>query len=270
MNIALLGFVTAFLYIIAAALLAIHLKQGQRRTANLGDESPLAVQVPAIIALVAHGIMLINDFSSHGISFSFFGSLAIFAWLITALLLAASLKWPLNALGVMVYPISGLCVVAFGFAAATRGDTDTLALSPELEVHIAISVFSYSLLSLAALQACLLAVQDHQLHNHKTGSFVLALPPLQTMERLMFQLIAVGTALLTLSLVSGFYVVDDWMSHKILFSIVAWLIFATLLIGRWQAGWRGRRAIRFTLAGISFLMLAFFGSKLVFELILGR
>lgn len=270
MNIALLGFVTAFLYIIAAALLAIHLQQGQRRTANLGDESPLAVQVPAIVALVAHGIMLINDFSSHGISFGFFSSLAIFAWAITALLLAASLRWPLTALGVMVYPISGLCVLAFGFAAATRGHTDTVTLNLELEIHIAVSVFAYCLLSLAALQACLLAVQDHQLHNHKTGTFVLALPPLQTMERIMFQLIAVGTGLLTLALASGFCVVDDWLSHKIVFSIIAWLIFTTLLIGRWRAGWRGRRAIRFTLAGISFLMLAFFGSKLVLELILGR
>ena len=85
----------------------------------------------------------------------------------------------------------------------------------------------------------------------------------------MFRVIGAGFILLSLALVSGFIVVDNWYTHKIIFSIIAWLIFATLLIGRWKAGWRGRKAIRFILSGISFLILAFFGSKLALELILG-
>ncbi|MGM0563281.1 MAG: cytochrome C assembly family protein [Pseudomonadota bacterium] len=270
MNIALLGLVTAILYFIAAFLLAVQLQQSHRRQANTGEESALAIQVPAILALFAHAVMLVNEMAANGLNFSFFNSLAIFAWLIAALLLLASLRWPLSALGVMVYPVAGLCTLGFGFAAATRGSVEAVSLAPAVEVHIAVSVFAYSMLSLAALQACLLALQDHHLHHHKTSPFVLALPPLQTMERLMFRLIEIGMVLLTLSLISGFYVVEDWWSHKILFSIIAWLIFTVLLVGRWVAGWRGRKAIRFTLAGISFLMLAFFGSKLVLEFILGR
>jgi ABC-type uncharacterized transport system permease subunit len=51
---------------------------------------------------------------------------------------------------------------------------------------------------------------------------------------------------------------------------VAWLVFAVLLWGRWKFGWRGRTAIRWTLGGFAFLLLAYFGSKLVLELVLGR
>lgn len=265
MKIALLGFVTFAVYLIAALLLGLRLQRPPRE-----NDSVLAIQVPALFALFSHGLLLVNQFLQLGLNFGFFNSLALFAWIITALLIFGSLRWPLMSLGIMVYPISGLCAVALGVYSSQQPAGATQALSGALELHIVISVFAYSLLSLAGLQSIVLAVQDHQLHNHKPGGFVRSLPPLQVMERLMFRMITVGFCLLTLSLASGFYVAENLATHKNIFSIIAWLIFAVLLIGRWQAGWRGRKAIRLTLAGIAFLMLAFFGSKLVVELILGR
>jgi ABC-type uncharacterized transport system permease subunit len=97
---------------------------------------------------------------------------------------------------------------------------------------------------------------------------------LETLERLLFQLIALGFVLLTVSLLSGLAFVDDLFAqhlvHKTTLSITAWLIFGLLLWGRWRYGWRGRKAVRLTLAGIILLLLAYFGSKLVLETILGR
>ncbi len=260
MNTALLGVAAFFAYGFATLFLALGVK--------FNNTNP-GTQIPALAGFAAHSALLVGIFTDTGLHLGFFNSLALFAWVITALFMLGRLRWPLHSLGVLVYPIAGIC--ALGYAINAHVDqpaSDTL--SPLLQAHILCSVFAYSLLILAALQAIVLAVQDHQIHHHKPGGFVRSLPPLQTMERLMFRIIGVGFTLLTLALLTGFAVVDHWFTHKIIFSLIAWLIFATLLLGRWHAGWRGRQAIRLVLSGSGFLILAFFGSKLVLELILGN
>ncbi len=143
-----------------------------------------------------------------------------------------------------------------------------------LRVHILISIFSYSLLAIAALQAVLLAIQNKHLRNRHPGGFIRALPPLETMEQLLFRMIGLGYILLSLSLLTGAAYIEDIFAqhlvHKTVLSLAAWLVFAILLWGRWRHGWRGRIAIRWTLVGFVVLMLAYFGSKLVLELILHR
>ena len=98
------------------------------------------------------------------------------------------------------------------------------------------------------------------------------MPPLTTMESLLFDAIIIGFVCLSVSLVSGMVFLEDMfaqhLAHKTVLSIIAWLVFAILLTGRWMVGWRGRTAIRWTLGGFISLMLAYFGSKFVLELIL--
>jgi ABC-type uncharacterized transport system permease subunit len=141
-----------------------------------------------------------------------------------------------------------------------------------LKIHVLISLLAYSLLTLASVQAILLAILDKQLHERRTGTFVRAMPPLQTMETLLFEMIGVGFALLTAALFSGFYYLEDMfmqqVAHKTVLSILSWIFFATLLWGRLKFGWRGKKAIRWTLGGFVMLMLAYFGSKAVLEIIL--
>jgi ABC-type uncharacterized transport system permease subunit len=135
-------------------------------------------------------------------------------------------------------------------------------------------MLAYSLLTLASAQALLLAVQDNHLRRHHPGGFIRALPPLQTMESLLFEMISLGFVLLSVALGTGFAYLDDMFAqhlvHKTVLSIVAWIAFAVLLWGRYRFGWRGRTAIRWTLIGFAVLMLAYFGSKAVLELILER
>ena len=100
------------------------------------------------------------------------------------------------------------------------------------------------------------------------------MPALQTQESLLFQSLGLGFFLLSLSLVSGVMFVDDLLAqhlaHKTILSIATWLVFAVLLWGRWRHGWRGRTATRWTLWGFALLALAYFGSKVVLEMVLGR
>ena len=120
----------------------------------------------------------------------------------------------------------------------------------------------------------LLALQDRQLRKKRPIRIMHALPPLETMETLLFQIIGIGFFLLSLSLMSGLMFLEDIFAqhlvHKTVLSIVAWLVFAILLWGRWHFGWRGRKAIAWTLGGFVALMLAYFGTKIVLELILHR
>lgn len=139
----------------------------------------------------------------------------------------------------------------------------------KIQVHVVLSIASAALLTLAAVQAVTLAVQDRYLHEGARLRVVQALPPLQSMERLLFLLISLGFFLLSLSLLSGLMFVDDLMAQhlaqKTVLSVAAWGIFGLLLFGRWRQGWRGRTAIRWTLSGYGVLILAYFGSKLFFS-----
>ena len=140
--------------------------------------------------------------------------------------------------------------------------------------HVVLSILAYSILTLAALQALFLAAQESVLHNHSRGRFLEFLPPLQTMEKLMFELIGLGFVLLTLSIASGFYFLENMfaqhLAHKTILSIVAWFIFGTLLTGRAFYGWRGITATKWTISGFLALMLAYFGTKFVLEIVLHR
>ena len=135
-------------------------------------------------------------------------------------------------------------------------------------------MLAYSLLTLASVQAILLAIQDDHLRRRQTGGFIRALPPLQTMESMLFEMIGAGFVLLTLALISGFAFLEDMFAqhlvHKTVLSTLAWLVFGSLLIGRFRYGWRGKTAIIWTLTGFVILILAYFGSKAVLELVLQR
>ncbi|HDP89769.1 MAG TPA: phosphohydrolase [Thioalkalivibrio sp.] len=219
-------------------------------------------------AVVAYRVVL----TPAGLDLGFFHALSSVTWLMVALLLFASLKRPVENIGLLLLPLAIIAVlldrfvpeISFTPASSQRG----------LDIHIFLSLLAYSMLGLAALQAMVLWFQDRHLHTHRPGGLLRALPPLQHMECLLFQLLGVGFVLLSASLITGFIYLEDIFAqqqvHKTALSIVAWGLFATLLFGRWRFGWRGRKAIRWTLGGFVFLMLAYFGSKLVIELILGQ
>jgi ABC-type uncharacterized transport system permease subunit len=141
-------------------------------------------------------------------------------------------------------------------------------------LHISSSTLAYAILTLAAIQAAVLALQDHQLKHRHTRGLIQVLPPLQLMESMLFELLWIGVTLLTIAIVSGVVFIDDIFAqslvHKTVLTIGAWLLFSMLLWGHYQLGWRSKTAVRLTLAGFALLMLAFFGSKLVLELILHR
>lgn len=144
------------------------------------------------------------------------------------------------------------------------------------ELHIVVSLLAYSLLVLAALHAAVMAMQERRLHAGEVDGRFGRLPSLVAMDTILFQLVMSGFVLLTLTLLSGVLFSEELFgrpftfNHKNLLGVISWAVFAGLLVGRWGYGWRGRRAVRWTLAGFAILVLAYVGQKVVLEIILHR
>lgn len=197
---------------------------------------------------------------------------SLFAWQSALLLWVFSFRERIAVDGVVIYPMAAVFAV---WASLMPSPVSNVKLGDwQVSLHVLLSLLSAGLLTLAAVQASALAVQERLLHRHRAVPASSRLPPLQTMERVLFQLIAVGFGLLSLTLLSGLWFVHDWLAqhlaHKTVLSITAWWIFGILLWGRWRHGWRGATAIRWALAGYATLILAYFGSRIVLEQILGK
>jgi len=138
--------------------------------------------------------------------------------------------------------------------------------------HVLISVIAYALLTIAAGQALLVSVQDKRLKSGRTGGILRALPPLKVMESVLFQLLLASFIFLTLALITGFVFLDDMfaqrMVHKTTLSVAAWCLLGLVLIGHFRWGWRGQKAAGITLGAFVTLLLGYFGSKFVIELLL--
>ena len=161
---------------------------------------------------------------------------------------------------------TGLGQVGRSYAEATVGW--------ELTAHILLSMAAAALLFAAAVTAILLVILDRRLRMRRIADLSSALPPLDALEKIMFRLVAAGFGLLTLALITGFVFVTNLFTQnlvqKTVLSLIAWLVFGVLLIGRVRFGWRGRSAVRWTLFGFGILALAYFGVKFVLEYLFGR
>ncbi|MEM7405940.1 MAG: cytochrome c biogenesis protein CcsA [Pseudomonadota bacterium] len=249
---------------------------GNRLLTSGGTSSgphPVILLAPALLGLGLHGVTLYDTaLVGTGLRLSFFNALSLIGWVVAALVLVTLRGRTLDNLALFVLPLTAICVALAALFPAP--DTTAVSQSIGLQVHITVSVLGYGLLALAALQAALVALQDRLLRRKQVSALLRALPPLTRQESLLFQLIGAGFFFLSLSLASGAMYVQDLMGqhllHKTVLSALAWCIFGALLYGRWRHGWRGRPVVRWCLGAFISLMLAYFGAKLVLEVILGR
>jgi len=223
-------------------------------------------------ALLLHTVVLYQNIETiAGLNLGFYNALSLMSWTMSLFVMLASLSKPLENLALVIFPVTSLALALEIIFQSTRILPDSIPVS--LRAHVLLSVCAYSLLTIAAIQAFLLALQDRQI-SHKHPSSIMRLPPMQLMEELLIQIIAIGFFILSLSLATGLMFLHDIIGqhlvHKTVLSVLAWLIFGILLLGRWAWGWRGKRVIRWTIGGFISLLLAYFGSKLVLELILNR
>jgi ABC-type uncharacterized transport system permease subunit len=266
MPLPLLAILAALLYLTATGLHLLHMLQRRPRL------SAMVITI-GVVALLCHALVAwFSVFDGQGIHLGLYKILALIALVVNLACIAWLLRRPLQNLLLVLLPFSAAAVLVSAFAPQT-GITPP-QMGAGLLLHIASSILAYAVLTLAAVQSALLAVQDHQLKQRHSTGIVSLLPPLQLMEGMLFELLWAGVLLLTVAIVSGLLFLDDMFAqhlvHKTVLTLLAWTIYSTLLWGRYQLGWRSQTAVRFTLGGFALLVLAFFGSKLVLELVLQR
>lgn len=237
--------------------------------------SQKTVFLAAGAALLFHWITLYyNIIVGSGIQLNIPQAFSLVMASINLIVLLSCIKKPLHNLFILLFPLSTIAITIPLTLSSDNNTGSNVTLSLGLGTHVVLSLLAYSLLSIAALQALLLHWQSHRLKHHHTTGFIRLLPPLQTMEDLMFEVLWAGVFLLAAGIaVGGWYLENIFaqhLVHKTVLSLIALVIFATLLWGRSQRGWRGNRAIKWVLCGFCFLLLAYFGSKFVLEVILQK
>lgn len=227
------------------------------------------------LGLMLHGWLLYRDvFSVGSVNLGFYYALSTIFWLTVLVYWLTDLKHELQNLQALVLPPAALFVLLPAFAI----ENHYLPIAHEglFMAHIGIAILAYSLFTFAALHALLMTVAERSLHNKSTLIKLPNFPPLMVMESLLFRVITVGFVLLTLTLISGVLFSEQifgqplqW-NHKTLFSIASWVIYGWLLFGRYQYGWRGKKAIKLTLIGFLLLLLAYIGSRFVLQVLLNK
>jgi ABC-type uncharacterized transport system permease subunit len=216
------------------------------------------------VAIGLHGLLLHRWIDvAAGQNLNFFNMLSFVTWLIGLITLLTALVKPVESLLLWIFPLNAISIVLIlcfpqSRIVATAGD-------PKQLIHIFLSALSFSVLCIAGLQALFLAYLQRRLRD-KSKIFP-KLPPLETMEALLFQIIGIGFLLLSFVVITGLYFFYDRITlslvQKIVLAFIAWIIFGILLVGRYYFGWRGKRAIYGTLTGVLLLIIIYFGSILL-------
>ncbi|WP_423192444.1 cytochrome C assembly family protein [Cupriavidus sp. H18C2] len=240
-----------------------------------------------LAALVSHGVLLHETiFPSDHMMFGFAFALSAMLWLGVGIYWIESFFFSLAGLGLIVFPVAMLAsLMPLAFPGA---QILGYAARPLFKLHFVIANVAYGLFTLAAFHAFLMLLAERRLHGFNRpaagepasgqwlGRWLDLLPPLLTLEKLLFRLIAAGFVLLTLTIASGFLFSEQLFArafrvdHKTVFAIISWVMFGGILVGRRFRGWRGRTALRWVIASFAILLLAYVGSRFVIEVVLHR
>lgn len=271
-------------FVLYGAVAALYLLVAWREWRWLQSETARPLLWPGIVlglALGLHGILLAQELFVEGqFRFGFAHALSATFWLTALIVWIESYFSAARGLFLLVLPMAAIAAIlpALFPGAALGRVTDSSAF----RLHLVLAILSYSLLTIAALQAMLMASMERRLRGEfdtargPMASLLDRLPPLLAMETVLFRLITVSFVLLTATLASGIFFSEQLFGralrfdHKTVFALAAWLVFGGLLVGRVAFGWRGRTALRWTLTGFAMLVLAYIGTRFVFEVLLER
>jgi len=238
-------------------------------------------RVAILVPMAAHGALVYTDvFEVAQLRFGFAQALSAMMWLAVLIYWVESLFFRLEGMQPIVLGAAGVSVILPAFFVGRP-----IVVSAELRTHLGLAIVAYSVFTIALLHAALMAVADRVLHSKMKNpgaqaelskGAVANLPPLLTIERMLFRLIAVAFVLLTLTLISGMTLSESRFgkamrfNHETVFALLSWITFAGLLAGRYLYGWRGRTALRWTVTGFVMLVLANIGTAFVLEVLLRR
>ncbi len=266
----LLVFIAMAFYSLATVLLVFYLRAITISSGKPKDNKITISYIAASIGAAFHiGYALKFSFVEHALNVSLSSMMVLMSGMIMAIFLLGGLIMPIRRLGILMFPST---VISLIFA-YLWGDQMALLDDKSLAfgAHIVISMLAYCLLAIASIQALLYIYQERQIKNRTNPAMLMALPPLQTMELLLFRLVGVGFFVLSLTLISGAVFSQQIFGHAFVFkhhtflALLGWVVFAILLFKRVKHGLRGSQAVIWTIGGFLLIQLGYFGTKIVSE-----
>ena len=258
-----LAVLAALLYLLTVWRQVLNLDSGER-----GQRKQIALMGAA--ALVAHGLAayLPTLAGESGLGFYRVASLMFLSMGVISLI--ALIVRPLHTLLIVLFPLAALSILVATFAPDTSRPMSDLPAG--ILSHVSASIISFAVLALAVLQGLLVTVQSRQLRQHRSRGVIRKLPPLEAASALFFELTGAGFLILTVAIGTGVVFVEDLFGqhlvHKTVLTMLAWWHYAVLLMQYFRRGWRVQSAITVNLIAFGLVVVGFFGSKLVLELLL--
>ncbi|MCC1497271.1 inner membrane protein YpjD [Alcanivorax sp. 1008] len=259
------GLVALILYVLASALAAQQLRStnAPQRIGFLGLGT---------LALLFHACALWHLIvSEQGVHLGLFPVTSLIGATGAAIVILSSLYRRLEWVSLMVFPFNAIFIAAALFI---KTGYQPGPLAHGIGSHVLFAILAFAVLAIATSQGILVLIQHYQLKNGHIRGVMRLFPPIQVMETMLFELLWAGVILLWLAIAAGFMFINDLfaqhVAHKALFTLISALLFSALLAGHQLLGWRGVTAVRLTVAAFALLLLGFFGSQLVLEVILKR
>lgn len=257
-------------YGVATALLIIYLRSMRNINEDANGKKISLSFMTAVIGTAFHVAYAAKfSFINDSLNISLSSMMVLMSGFIMVLFLLGGLIMPIRRLGILMFPLT---ILGLTFAFLWNDQTTLLEnRSTAFSTHIIISILSYCLLAIASIQALLYVYQERQIKLRTNPATLMALPPLQTMELLLFRLVGVGFIALSLTLITGAVFSQEIFGHAFVFkhhtilALLGWLVFAILLFRRIKHGLRGSQAVIWTISGFLLIQLGYFGTKIVSE-----
>lgn len=240
-----------------------------RRVLNKSSGGRFTVFLVAALGVIFHAITVYNSMvTAQGVDFGFYKISSMIALFFSILLVGSAYNKPTENLLLTLLPVSVVAVIVAHYFST---DFQPKQYGNGILAHIILSILAYSVMTISATHAVLILLQDRRLKTHRLSGMAWGLPPLQTMERLLWEMLVVGMVSLTLAILTGFFYIEDLFAQhlfqKTLLTLLSWVTYAVLLIGHVKNGWRGRTAASWTLSAFSLLIIAFMGTKFMLEFV---
>jgi ABC-type uncharacterized transport system permease subunit len=265
----LLPLIAVACYLIGAVWLGV---TAYRTNSHEGRGGRIAAVAIASVGAAVHAAALMEErrlVPSAALSVGDTAAIVGFVIAVTAIVMA--LRQRFRGMAALLLAIAAVLEAAF-----SEGARQFSVGRPgwELAFHVAMATTAFAFLTIGMALAIAQVIVDRRLRSRKPLGWLRILTPIESLESGCFQSILAGFAVLTLALVSGAFFVENLFAqhlvHKVALAILAWIVFGVLLLGRLRFGWRGRKALNWTLAGYILLGLSYFGSKFILEDILGK
>ncbi|WP_288989607.1 cytochrome c biogenesis protein CcsA [uncultured Pseudoalteromonas sp.] len=226
------------------------------------------------VAILAHMLLLVNSvFRVDGQDLSIVNVALLTCWVIVLCVTTVSLKFPATLLLPVVYGFAALLTIASLFI-PHHILLHSINVELALVAHISLSLLAYCILIIATLYGVQFYFIDKRLKRKDLAIVHSHLPPLMVVERQLYQLLNLGTVLLSVALITGFVFLDGMFAkefiHKTILSLIAWAIFATIAVGHVKRGWRGKMVVVSIMMAAFTLTLAYFGSRFIQEVVLNK